>query len=131
MKFKYSNFNGELALYEAEILSQEIYSNILNEDKKFLEEVASNKNSQFSTQEFLKAADQMLQNYNKEKNLDFSKNTKSDFLVMLVTQKQVLKEGETNKKEAQTPKAILRKKLLSNKIRMFKKDIMSIVLDVE
>lgn len=128
MKFNYINSTGEEAYYEITLLTNELYKNILETDKTFLEEVAQKKH--FQKEEIFKAAEEMLQNYGKGKDSSLSKSKDENVIVGVVTVKKVLKESlEPTKKKGDTPKSILRKHLSSNQIRMFKKDKMTSVLD--
>lgn len=129
MKFNYINSNKEESYYETIPLTKELYTSILEEDKEFLLKVSKNKDERFSTKEIQEAATQMLENYGKGKDGVFSPSNDDDVLIMLALTKKVLKEGENQKIKNQTTKAKLRSYLASSKIRMFKKDKMSIVLD--
>jgi hypothetical protein len=72
----------------------------------------------------------MLESYGKGKDSNFSKPKDENVLVGIATNKKIIKKAEGEvKTKSQTPKAILRKQLSSNQIRMFKKDKMTIVLD--
>jgi hypothetical protein len=129
MKFNYTNSNNEESYYETVPLTQELYTNILEEDREFLLNVSKNKDDRFPSKETQEAATEMLQNYGKGKDGVFSSSKNDNVLILLALTKKVLKEGEKQKTKIQTTKAELRSYLASSKIRMFKKDKMSIVLD--
>lgn len=130
MKFNYINSTGEEALYEITPLNESLYKKILEEDQNFLLEISQKKNSTFISEEYINAALEMLQNYKKKDDLNFSKSTRDGFLVGVVNNKTILKEiTNKTKQKTKTPKATLRKNLASNKIRMFEKTKMTSVLD--
>jgi hypothetical protein len=129
MKFNYINSNKEESYYETIPLTKELYTSILEEDKEFLLKVSKNKDDRFQTKEIQEAAAEMLQNYGKGKDATFSPTKDNNVLILLALYKKVIKEGESQKNKNQTVKAQLRSYLASSKIRMFKKDKMSIVLD--
>ena len=129
MKFNYTNSAGEEAYYEVTPLTNELYKKILEEDKSILLEISQRKNKVLNTDEYVSAATEMLENHGKGKDSNFSKPKDENVLVGIATCKKVIKKAETpNKKKTETPKAILRKHLSSNQIRMFKKDKMTSVL---
>lgn len=129
MKFKYINSNNEEALYEANPLTRELYTSILEADKSFLEMVAEKKDSRFDPALYCVAATEMLENYGKGKDGVYKESKDDTSLILVTTKKEVIKKGETTKNKSFTPKAYLRQFLASSNIRMFKKDKMTIVLD--
>lgn len=131
-KFKYTNSLGEVALYEAIPLTSELYKEILETDKNFLENIQAGKVSNFVEDKYTTAAEEMLVSYGKGKNTNTNNSCPDDSVILLVSNKQVLKPSEeNNKKNSQTPKAFLRKALKSSNIRLFKKNKIERVLDAE
>ena len=133
MKFTYTNSTGENALFEATPLTEDLYLEILKEDKEILTNISTGNiaNKSLSGQNFQNAAQQMLENFNKIKNSSFEKSDKEeDSCVLVVNSKQVLKEAESERYKPKTDKALIRQNLASSKIRMFKKSRMALVLDV-
>jgi hypothetical protein len=127
MKFKYINSNEEEALYEANPLTRELYTSILEADKNFLKKVSENQDCQFN-EAHIEAAKEMLENYGKGKDGVYKESKDDTSLILVAVKKEVIKKGETSKKKSSTPKAFLRQFLASSSIRMFKKDKMTIVL---
>jgi hypothetical protein len=132
MKFNYTNSSGEEACYEVTPLTNELYKKILEEDRNLLLNISQKKNTSFNSEEYVLAATEMLEGYGKGKDSNFSKPKDENVLVGITTNKKIIKKAEGEAKtKSQTPKAVLRKQLSSNQIRMFKKDKMTIVLDQE
>ena len=128
MKFKYINSNEEEALYEANPLTSELYTSILEADKNFLEKVSEKQDCRFND-DHVEAAKEMLENYGKGKDGVYKESKDDTSLILVAVKKEIIKKGETSKKKSSTPKAFLRQFLASSSIRMFKKDKMTIVLD--
>lgn len=126
--FNYTNSHGEEATYTGIPLDSSLYEQILLDDKGFLEEIATGNSSSFSSEEYVKAAKDMLISYGKGKQSTLTKNSDITNEIYFIQNKIVIKESSETKKSLQTPKAIIRKSLRSNSIRMFKKDKINLVL---
>jgi hypothetical protein len=131
-KFKYTNSHGEVALYEATPLTSELYKEILETDKTFLQNIQDGKVSCYIEEKYITAAKEMLISYGKGKNANSNSGCPDDSEILFVSNKKVLKSSEkSDKKISQTPKAFLRKALKSSNIRLFKKNKIERVLDAE
>jgi hypothetical protein len=126
-KFKYQNNLGEEAEFEAVDLTNEIYEQLLDLDRQFLSGVVAKQEPFFEEQEFIDAAATMLKSHG------LGKETKpvqklDDSEILLVINRKVIKPVESKKKKTETPKQMLREKLASSKIRLFKKEKMQFQL---
>lgn len=126
-KFLYTNSNGVKALYEAEPLTEELYSNLLIQDEVFLNKILKGQIEEFSKDSsFTEAASSILNSRNKNKNPNPQPKDKESDLIMVVLNKTNLPNQEKTepKKKPETTKQLIRNLLPTNKIRLFKKEKM-------
>ena len=129
MKFKYTNSNNEEAFFEAVPLTTELYTELIEMDKEFLQNVAEGKEVFFKDEPLIEAAKSLLISFGKGKEIQPS-SLSDTHEVLLVTSKTILKEAEEYKKTNYTPKRIVRDKMITSKIRSFKKEKMELNFDL-
>jgi len=131
MKFKYTNSNSEESIIEAAPLTTELYEELIEIDREFLNNVAEGKEIFFKEVEYIEAAKSILTSFGKAKEANCPTTTEEDtHYILFLNSKTVLKEGLETKQVTQTPKRILRSKMVTGKIRSFKKDKMELKFDL-
>jgi hypothetical protein len=126
MKFKYTNSNNEEAYFDTLPLTSELYEQLLEIDKEFLQNIVDGKETYFKDASFKEAAENMLKSFGKGKHVD-SPKTSEDMEILFVREKRILKETILdNKQVTLTPKKLIRSKMITSKIRAFKKEKMDL-----
>ena len=125
MKFKYTNSNNEESIIEAIPLTTELYKELLDVDKEFLENVVAGKEVFFAEKEYVEAASSMLKTFGKS-DKEQTHSTSEDNCVLYVSKKTVLKAAQEAKQVKLTPKKNLRSHMVTSNIRSFKKEKMDL-----
>lgn len=126
-KFTYTNSKGIKSLFEAEPLTEKIYSDLLSQDRKFLEQISRGEFEEFnSNPSFKETALKMLEShgFGKESRADVKRGEND--MIMVVYKKTVMSKTQESE-STETPKTVkhlIRSQLPSNKIRLFKKEKM-------
>jgi hypothetical protein len=124
MKFKYTNSNQEESYFEAIPLTSELYTELLEIDTEFLQNIVDGKEVFFSDESYKEAAKNMLISFGKGKESVVS--TSKDNEILFVKEKTIIKEGTKIKTTNPTPKKNIRSKMITNNIRAFKKEKMQL-----
>jgi hypothetical protein len=131
MKFKYINSNNEESLNEAVPLTSELYTELLEVDKEFLENVSNGLEVFFNEPQYIEAAKDMLVSFGRGKESAVpSVNSDESSCLLYLNNKTILKPGNEIKHVSETPKKTLRSKLVTSKIRSFKKEKMELIVEV-
>lgn len=132
MKFKYTNSNLEESIIEAIPLTTDLYEELIEIDKEFLNNVSSGDEIFFKETEYVEAAKSILTSFGKAKESSCPESTDEDkHCVLYLINKTILKRGSDVKSHSQTPKRILRSKMVTSKIRSFSKDKMELNFNLD
>jgi hypothetical protein len=131
MKFKYTNSNNEVALMEAVPLTSELYTELLEVDREFLENVSNGLEFFFNEPQYIEIAKDMLTSFGRGREGSVPEVKPDDSsCILYLSSKTILKPGDKIKQSSETPKKTLRSKLVTSKIRCFKKEKMELIVEV-